>query len=109
MQTDITNPLILLRNDHYSGIPNELIIALRLFFILFCIIIATLATFFDMAITNGYFFIKQPPASNYHYIPKHSNRAHNTLASHFGGLSLKTRCRPDRSATNTPKPGTYVE
>jgi hypothetical protein len=46
MQTDIRNPLILLRNNHYNGTPNELIIALRLFLTLFDIIIATSDTFF---------------------------------------------------------------
>jgi hypothetical protein len=46
MQTDIRNPLILLRSDHYNGTPNEIFIVLHLFFTLFDIIIATLATFF---------------------------------------------------------------
>jgi hypothetical protein len=45
MQTDIINPFILLGNDHYNGTPNELFIALPLFFIPFDIMIATLATF----------------------------------------------------------------
>jgi hypothetical protein len=70
---------------------NELIIALLLFFIPFDITIATLATFFDMAITNGCFFTKQPSTSSYHYIPEHSYRAHSTLASLLGSLSLKPR------------------
>jgi hypothetical protein len=74
-----------------TDILNELIIALRLFFIPFDIIIAKLATFFNMAITDGCYFTKQCSTSSYHYIPEHSCRAHSTLASHLGGLSLKIR------------------
>jgi len=89
MQTDIK----ILRSCYVmiiiTDILNELIIALRLFFILFDIITAILATFFYMAINDGCFFTKQPSMSSYRYIPQHSYRAHSTFASYLGGLSLK--------------------